>query len=227
MCGRYVLQTLFDFAEIFGVLPPPEELRPRYNISPTQNVPVITNANRTHLQLFRWGLVPFWAKDTKIGYSLINARADTVATKPSFREAFKKRRCLVLADGFYEWKQSPSSAGKTPHLIRMKSGRPFAFAGLWESWTPKEGCAPLHSCTLITTTPNEVCAQVHDRMPVILPPASYDAWLSPEPRRAEELTPLLAPYPAEEMETFAVSTAVNNPKNEGPSLLEPALAESA
>jgi putative SOS response-associated peptidase YedK len=131
MCGRFALHTLIDqLPEIFGVLPPPEGLRPRYNIAPSQTVPVITNAAHNQLQLFQWGLVPFWAKDAKIGYSLINARADTVATKPSFREAFKKRRCLVLADGFFEWKANAASTRKTPFHIRMKSQKPFAFAGL-------------------------------------------------------------------------------------------------
>jgi putative SOS response-associated peptidase YedK len=220
MCGRFAIHTLIDqLPEIFGVLPPPENLRPRFNIAPSQAVPVITNAQRNQLQLFQWGLVPFWAKDAKVGYSLINARADTVATKPSFREAFKKRRCLVLADGFYEWKANAGSTRKTPFHIQMKSGKPFAFAGLWEMWTPKEGGEPLHSCTLITTTPNDVVAQVHDRMPVILPQGSYDSWLRPEALKAEELSPLLVPYPAEEMEAFPVSTAVNSPKNDGAHLM--------
>jgi putative SOS response-associated peptidase YedK len=164
----------------------------------------------------RWGLIPSWADDPKIGYKLINARAETVAGKPAFRNAFRQRHCLIPADGFYEWHAAGTKA-KQPWHIRRKDGRPFAFAGLWEHWNAPES-PPVESCTIITTDANEVVRPIHDRMPVILDPADYAAWLDPrDPTIAQEL---LRPCPAEVMTAFPVSSMVNNPKNEDPRCLE-------
>lgn len=232
MCGRYTLSAPEDvIADIFDLSESAVEavgLSPRYNIAPTQDVPVVglTHDDGRTLGLMRWGLVPHWAKDPSIGNRMINARGETVAAKPAFRSSFKKRRCLVVADGFYEWKKLKS--GKQPHHIRLKDGRPFAIAGLWSRWYPKEETGdgegvepePLLSCTLITTGPNELMKGIHDRMPVILPADSYDRWLDPETEG--DLGDLLVSYPAEEMEAYPVSTRVNNPRNEGPANIEPA-----
>jgi putative SOS response-associated peptidase YedK len=236
MCGRYTLTTpkeilkeAFDLSDMHSLV----ELKgPRFNIAPTQNVAVIANRPKEkgrQVEFFRWGLVPSWmngAKDLKIGASLINARAETVAEKPSFRAAYKKRRCLVLADAFYEWKKAPEAeGGKIPTLIRMKSREPFAFAGLWETWhAPADSAsgALLHSCTILTTSPNRLLEKIHDRMPVILPRAQYARWLDPEERKDDELRDLIASYPAAEMETYSVSKLVNSPRNDVPECMNPA-----
>jgi putative SOS response-associated peptidase YedK len=167
----------------------------------------------------RWGLVPHWADDLSIGSRMINARGETVASKPAFRSALKHRRCLIPADGFYEWKKI--GAGKQPHLIRFADGRAFAFAGLWERWLSRDGGAPVDSCTIITTTPNGLLRELHDRMPVILPPAAFEEWLRPEPLAAPRLDELLRPHPDSEMEAFAVNRRVNSPANDDPSCVEP------
>ncbi|MBP7694008.1 MAG: SOS response-associated peptidase [Anaerolineales bacterium] len=218
MCGRFTLTVdpsqlaaAFDLAA-----PPPPELVPRYNIAPTQPVAVIANTEPRRIELFRWGLIPMWAKDAKIGHSLINARAETVAEKPAFRAAFKQRRCLVLADGFYEWRRE--AAGKTPMYIQLKDGRPFALAGLWETWQTPAG-ETWRTCTVITTTPNRLMTPIHDRMPVILPPAAYAAWLTPGSLPAVEALALLQPYDPEAMTARPVSTRVNNPRVDAPDLL--------
>jgi putative SOS response-associated peptidase YedK len=163
------------------------------------------------LALLRWGLIPSWAKDAKIGYSTINARADSVASKPVFRSAYKNRRCLLLADGYYEWEREGQA--KLPLLYEMAGGEPFAFAGLWETWRPP-GNDPVESCTIITTDSNELAGRVHTRMPVILDPADYDGWLA-----GEEIP--LVPFPAERMRVRGVSTHVNNARNEGPECIRP------
>jgi len=163
--------------------------------------------------MVRWGLVPSWAKDEKMGARMINARGETVAEKPSFRAAVKTRRCLIPADGFYEWARKGER--KQPHFIHFADGRTFAFAGLWERWHGG-GEPPLETCTIITTTPNELTATLHDRMPVILPPVRFDEWLTPEPLAGQRLEKLLAPHPAEGMEAYRVSTYVNSPRNDGP-----------
>jgi putative SOS response-associated peptidase YedK len=168
--------------------------------------------------LAKWGLIPSWAKDMKIGNQLINARADTVATKPSFRSAFKSRRCLIPADGFYEWQKTED--GKQPFHICMKDKQAFAFAALWEWWKPEEG-EPVQSCAIITTDANELMAPVHNRMPVILPPEDYSTWLNATPT-TELLLPLLKPFSADQMEAYPVSKSVNNPRNQGEQLIEPA-----
>ena len=217
MCGRFTLtadpadlQEAFEWVN-FGNA----RLSPRYNIAPTQPIAVIANTDEYKLDFFTWGLLPFWAKDPSIGSRMINARAETLAEKPSFKNAYKRRRCLILADGFYEWKKEPGSKTKTPYYIRLKSGKAFAFAGLWENWHSPDSSQIL-SCTIITTQPNELLADIHNRMPVILPPGAYKQWLTPGESDTRDLAGLLKPYPASEMKAYPVSTLVNNPANEMP-----------
>jgi putative SOS response-associated peptidase YedK len=219
MCGRYTLKTPADvLAERFDLDEYPSSLTPNYNIAPTQEVAaVVEEDEKRKLELFRWGLVPSWAKDPAIGNKMINARAETVSEKPSFRSAFKKRRCLIVADGFYEWQKSDN--GKQPFYIRMKDSSPFAFAGLWESWDKGE---EIRSCSIITTDANDLMNEIHHRMPVILPPENYGVWLDPDFDEKEALSDLLRPYPSEEMKAYAVSRRVNRPSNNEPSVIEPA-----
>jgi putative SOS response-associated peptidase YedK len=215
MCGRFALIVDASvLADVFDV-DPPRELKPRFNIAPTQMIPIIRIGSGTPREcaMVRWGLVPSWAKDEKIGARMINARGETVAEKPSFRSAVKDRRCLIPASGFYEWVTTES--GKQPHYIHFEDDRPFAFAGLWERWSKGEG-GPLDTCTIITTTPNERIADLHDRMPVILPPDRYDEWLRREPLAADRLRDILVPHPAEGMDVYQVSTHVNKPGNDDP-----------
>jgi len=214
MCGRFALIVDASvLADVFDV-DPPRGIAPRFNIAPTQTVAIVRagNARPRELVTVRWGLVPSWAKDESIGARMINARAETVAEKPSFRSAIKSRRCLVPASGFYEWVKTGSV--KQPHFIHFTDDRPFAFAGLWERWS--KGAEPLDSCTIITTSPNELISGLHDRMPVILPPEHHDEWLAPEPLPPERLADLLVPHPAESMEAYPVSTRVNRPGNDDP-----------
>jgi putative SOS response-associated peptidase YedK len=207
MCGRYTLTSPIDrLAQEFDLDGGIGELQPNYNVAPTQSVAtVIAENGGRRLEMLRWGLVPSWADDPEIGSRMINARAETAPEKPSFRSAFKRRRCLIPSDGFYEWKRE--EGGKQPYYIHMQDGRPFAFAGLWESWHDE-----LRTCAIITTRANELVAGVHDRMPVILPRENYDAWLDPEADK-EELVSLLRPYPGDDLETFPVSRFVNSPRN--------------
>lgn len=221
MCGRFTLAVdPADLIDAFGLDPNASPdlavVGPRYNIAPTQAVAVVPNTAPRHLEVMRWGLIPSWAKDPKIGNSLINARGETVAEKPSFRSAFKRRRCLILADGFYEWKKE-EGGGKTPYFIQMADERPFAIAGLWEVWRPADG-SEIPTCTIVTTTPNSVMAQLHDRMPVILAPEQYDTWLAEGERPAPELLSLIQPY-AGQMKARPVSTRVNSPRFDDASLL--------
>jgi putative SOS response-associated peptidase YedK len=199
----------------------PLEWTPRYNIAPSQDVAVIANNGQNKIEFFRWGLIPFWAKEAKIGNRMINARAETVAEKASFRNAYRRRRCLVLADGFYEWRKEPGRTTKTPMYLRLKSGDPFGFAGLWESWRSPEDQTIL-SCTIITTEPNALVKPIHNRMPVILDPEAYDMWLDPGEQTPDRLGPWLRPYPASEMTAFPVSTLVNSPSNDVPACVVPA-----
>jgi putative SOS response-associated peptidase YedK len=222
MCGRYTLRSRGK-AKPYGV---PESqlplLSPRYNIAPSQDVPVILERkNGREMALLKWGLVPSWTNDAKGGANgngggLINARTETLERKPSFAESFLKRRCLIPADGFYEWKRS--GKWKQPFFFQMKDESPFAFAGIWDKW--QGGYASITSCAIITTTPNELLATIHDRMPVILTADAYDAWLrdDADPR---ELRSLLAPYPAAAMKSFPVSTKVNSALVDEPQLVEP------
>lgn len=220
MCGRYTNSTPPEvFARLFDATIPSLELGPRYNVAPSNDVLACRARSEggRELTLLHWGLIPSWATDAKIGWHTINARAETVAEKPAYRAAFRRRRCLIAADGFYEWK--PGTPKKQPYHIRLKGGAPFAFAGLWEHWE-REG-KTVESCTIIVTEANDLVRTIHDRMPVILPPGDYDRWLDPKLQDPAALKPLLRPYPADEMEAWPVATLVNSPKNDRPELIEP------
>lgn len=225
MCGRYTLSIpLSNLVDSFDVLPPQFEYLPRYNIAPTQDAPVIAeDGNGRRMGLLRWGLVPSWARDSGIGSKMINARSETVSEKPAFRSAFKKRRCLVPADGFYEWKKEGEVGGrkgaKVPHWIHLTDGRPFTFAGLWERWEGGGG-SPLHTFTILTTTATPAIAEIHPRMPVILTGEGGDRWLHPE-SPAEDLLALLQPYGGSDLRAHPVSTLVNSPGNDLPACIEP------
>ena len=223
MCGRFSLTTdKKRLAEAFAEFEPPREIVPRYNIAPSQPIAVVANDGQNKVDYFVWGLIPSWAKDPAIGNKMINARSETLAEKPSFKTAYKRRRCLILSDGFYEWRKNPDKT-KTPMYIQLESREPFAFAGLWESWHSAEGDNIL-SCTIITTQPNDFMANIHNRMPVILPRQAYSQWLDPAEQNPDQLQHLLVPYPAEEMTAYPVSTVVNNPRNESPECIEPLTA---
>lgn len=213
MCGRFTLTTnLGAIAARFGVARFLEEFGARYNIAPTQTVIVVNDDSTRHLIQMRWGLIPSWAKDPAIGNRMINARAETVATKPAFRVALRKRRCVIPADGFYEWQQV--GRRKQPVYITLKTREPFSFAGLWETWTAPDG-KEIRSCTIITTEANELLKPIHERMPVILTKDAEAVWFDPTIQDPERLLPLLTAYPAEEMEAYPVSTKVNSPTNDG------------
>ncbi len=221
MCGRFTLTDPDANLAVQFNLPELPDLAPRYNIAPTQPVAAVRLDNRSgsrELAMLRWGLIPFWAKDPAIGSKLINARSETAAEKPAFRAAFRKRRCLVLADGFYEWQKQDGV--KQPFYIRLRGGQPYAFAGLWEFWKGPDGEA-VETCTLLTTQPNDLVREVHNRMPVILRPADYDLWLNPGVEEVEVLQGILGAYPAGEMEAYAISRRVNSPDNDDPRLIEP------
>ena len=217
MCGRYTLAApVNELVEQFDIDEYPSSITASYNIAPTQEVAaVIAEDEKRKLEMLRWGLVPAWADDPSIGNRMINARSETVAEKPSFRKAFKDRRCLVLSDGFYEWRRTPD--GKQPYYIHMKDGSPFAFAGLWESW---RNAQEIRSCTIITTEANELVGDIHNRMPVILGPEDYSLWLDPDFKEREALTSLLRPYPNDAMEAYPVSRRVNSPSNNTPDCIE-------
>jgi putative SOS response-associated peptidase YedK len=218
MCGRFTLHhSPAQIAMRFGVQQVAAEPTERYNIAPTQSVAVITETEgeRT-LDAYRWGLIPAWAKDPGIANKLINARAETLAEKPSFRNALKRRRCLIPGDGFYEWKKEGNA--RQPMHIRRKDGELFAFAGLWEEWRQEDG-TPLRTCTIITVAPNDVTAPIHDRMPAILEPDEEAAWLDTAENSAPDLLSLLHPYPADWMEAYPVSRRVNAPAYDDPALL--------
>ena len=221
MCGRYTLLASPEaLQEQFGLAEVPD-LSPRYNIAPTQQVAAVrrpAGQQRRELVLLRWGLVPPWADDPAIGSRLLNARAETVADKPSFRPALRCRRCLILADGFFEWQAV--NGKKQPHYFRLRDGRPFAIAGLWERWA-RGGDGAVESCTLITTEANELVRPLHDRMPAILPPEAYEVWLDPAVQHPATLRPLLRPYEAGEMVACPVSTRVNSPRNDDAGCVQP------
>lgn len=221
MCGRFTLTADPDaIRAAFPNLTVPAQIRPRYNVAPSQPVAVIANSQPDKLDFYLWGLIPSWSKDLQMSQKMINARGETLAEKPSFRTAYRRRRCLILADGFYEW-QKNSDKSKTPMHIRLKSGEPFAFAGLWELWHSPDG-DPVYSCTIITTTPNTLMKSIHDRMPVILEPGDYPLWLEPGELNPEVLNPLIRPFPPEQMDAYSVSTLVNSPANDVPECLLPA-----
>ncbi|MBU2611375.1 MAG: SOS response-associated peptidase [Chloroflexi bacterium] len=222
MCGRFALTVdPADLQDAFPEFSFPGQFAARYNIAPTQPILVLPNDGSSKADFFVWGLIPSWAKDPTIGARMINARAETLAEKPSFRAAYRYRRCMILADGFFEWQAQVGSKVKIPHYIRLKSGRPFAFAGLWEDWHTPDG-SQVKSATIITTQPNDLIAHLHNRMPVILPPETYARWLEPAPRQPADLQGLLAPYPTEAMSAYPVSTLVNSPANDRPECIAPA-----
>ncbi len=237
MCGRYTL-TSFDNLQVeLGLAAPPALAAPRYNIAPGQMVPVVQNRPERTLTAVRWGLVPYWADDPRIGNRMINARSESVTEKPAFRHALSRRRCLVVADGFYEW-QRPAlehgSAGrstgrggtKIPHYIHRRSGAPFGMAGLWERWKAPDGNW-LETCTILTCDANALMAPLHARMPLILDRASYDLWLDPAPLAPETLAPLFSTPAVGDFEAYSVSTLVNAPQYDDPACIAPASAEAA
>jgi putative SOS response-associated peptidase YedK len=220
MCGRYTLKAEKEEMEkAFDAKVESADALPfRFNIAPTQFVPVVRHLEAENfLSAMKWGLIPSWAKDEKIGNKMINARAETIAEKPAFRSAFKSRRCIVPASGFYEWKKL--ERGKQPFYFHLKNKPVFGFAGLWEEWRDDETGEILETCTIITTEANEVLLPVHDRMPVILKAEDYDEWLDPKEANKERLQKLLAPYPAKEMSSHSVSRAVNSPTVDSPELI--------
>jgi putative SOS response-associated peptidase YedK len=220
MCGRFTLRTPAAALGQLFLFDPPEQAPPRFNIAPTQPVAAVRLGDDKSTRQFaslRWGLIPSWADDPSIGSRMINARAETVADKPAFRSAFRRRRCLVLADGYYEWKKEGSR--KQPYLIHMADDRPFAFAGLWEHWEKGEE-GPWETCTIITTEANDLTRALHDRMPVILKEDDHELWLDVDFEDRSQLQSLLRPYASDEMAYNAVSTHVNNPKNDDPKCVE-------
>lgn len=220
MCGRFVRKADgAEVAEEFDIEPGdfPFSLEPRYNIAPGQQAAAVLFDGRRKVEGLQWGLIPFWAKDPKIGYRMINARAETLAEKPSFRNPLKKKRCLIVADGFYEWRKDGSR--KTPMYVRLKGGRPFGFAGLYDDWKSPEGKA-VRTFTIVTTSPNSLLAPIHDRMPVILPKEAYAAWLGQADKEGG-VVDLLRPFPESEMEAWRVSPAVNSQQNDGPECIQP------
>ncbi|HEX9839479.1 MAG TPA: SOS response-associated peptidase [Anaerolineales bacterium] len=221
MCGRFTLTV--DPAELqeqFENYTFPPQFAPRFNIAPTQPVLAIPNDGENAADFFVWGLIPMWAKDPSIGSRLINARGETLAEKPAFRGSLKYKRCLILADGFYEWKTAGTRKPKTPYFIHMNDRKPFAFAGSWDSWNSPDGSL-VRSCTIITTEPNELVSIIHNRMPVILHPRDYAKWLDTSPQTPDQLKPLIKPFPAEEMTAYPVATLVNKTENDTPQLVVP------
>ena len=221
MCGRFTLsanpEAIAEVFEIKQVL----DFKPTYNVAPTQNVLVVLNEEKTHQRIFeklRWGLIPSWAKDFRIGAKLINARSETVAEKPAFRYSFKHRRCLIVADGFYEWQKQKDK--KQPFYFELQNKRPFTFAGLWDKWISPQG-EEIKTCTILTTTANKLLQPIHHRMPVILKQQEYDLWLDVQAQAPELLQQLLSSYPSEEMNTYQVSSFVNNPKHNSYQCIEP------
>ncbi|MFS0781827.1 SOS response-associated peptidase [Bacillus sp. 1P06AnD] len=221
MCGRFTLYS--DYEKIIkrfeiGSAFPEEEYKRSYNIAPSQEVAAIINdGSQNRLGFIRWGLVPSWAKDEKMDYSLMNARAETITEKPSFRASFEKRRCLIIADSFYEWKKTDGT--KSPMTITLKENHPFGMAGIWDCWKRNDG-TKLYSCTILTTSSNSFMSDIHERMPVILHREDEEAWLNPANNDQAALLQLLKPYDSNAMEAYVVSDEVNSPKNNGPALIK-------
>jgi len=225
MCGRFTLRAPKERIKREFQLQEEPLVEARFNIAPTQNIIAVRqSADGREAAEFKWGLIPSWAKDASMGARLINARSETVTEKPSFREAFKRRRCIIPADGIYEWQRA--GGRKQPFFFHMRDDRVFGFAGLWDKWREEEG-EVIESCTILTTEANDVFRPVHDRMPVILPPETYDEWLSDDPRGVEALKELLRPYPSSEIVAYPVSPQVNGPQSQGPDLIKRQGANSA
>ncbi|MDT7732796.1 MAG: hypothetical protein QOK45_3091 [Mycobacterium sp.] len=232
MCGRFVSSSPPDeLAKYFDVEAVAEAvLEPSFNVAPSNDVYVVLETGGLRrLDAFRWGLVPFWSKDPSTGNKMINARAEGIAEKSAYKRTFSKRRCIIPADGFYEWKRIPGQKSKQPYFIHRADGEPMAFAGLWEIWRPDEDgertSDPLRSCTIITGTPNEKIAEIHDRMPVMLPPSAWAEWLDPQNDDVDALGKLLVPAPASLLALHPVSRSVNNVRDNGPELIAPAPAD--
>jgi putative SOS response-associated peptidase YedK len=225
MCGRFVSSSPPDeIAKYFGVEEVSESvLEPNFNVAPSLDIyTVLETGGVRRLEPIHWGLVPIWAKDMKIGNRMINARAESLADKNAYKRAFRKRRCIIPADGFYEWRKIPGQKTKQPYYITRTDGEPFAFAGLWEVWRgPDRDQDPIASCTIITGEPNDKMSEIHDRMPVMLPPSAWDQWLDPEVDDLDLLGRFLVPAPSELIRIHAVSTEVNNVRNQGPQLTDP------
>ncbi len=220
MCGRFILSKpkKIKAKDLRIKQEEVDLLKPRYNVAPSQKVAALLNEDPRHVEAIKWGLIPSWSKDEAIGQRMINARAETLAEKPSFKGLLHKHRCLILADGFYEWAES--ARGKQPYLIRLKSTEPFTFAGLWSHWTNPKG-EEIKTCTIITCAPNALMEKIHNRMPVILDGEARDVWLDPENKEGTALTSLLKPYPDNEMEAYPVSKIVNSPQNDDEACLKP------
>jgi len=220
MCGRFTLTA--DMNELQSAFPWvgfPSQMTPRYNIAPSQPVAVIANDHPGQMNYFSWGLIPSWVKELDKFNPLINARCETLADKPSFRNAYQRRRCLILADGFFEWRKETDKT-RTPIYIHLKENAPFAFAGIWERWQSKDGSEIL-SCAIVTTTPNELISTIHNRMPVILSKEIYPMWLDTDRQNQIDLSQYLIPYPSQLMLAFPVSKAVNSPKFDKPENILP------
>lgn len=219
MCGRFTLTASTDAIQLaFNLDAIGGDLQARYNITPSQAIPMITDQNPKELSYAKWGLIPSWAKDPAIGNKMFNARSETASEKPSFRSAFKRRRCLIPADGFFEWSKQGSK--KVPMYIHLEHRELFAFAGLWETWQGSDG-SEIQSCTILTTEPNDLIRPLHHRMAVILEKQDYETWLTPDDVPADVLMPLLKAYPQDKMRVYEVSTLVNSPANDNPSIIEP------
>ncbi|HLO86843.1 MAG TPA: SOS response-associated peptidase [Nostocaceae cyanobacterium] len=226
MCGRFTLHLSSEALTAFFEIQEVTDIDARFNIAPTQNVVAVLQnqqSNRRYLHHLRWGLIPAWAKDASMGTKLINARAETAAQKPAFRSAFKHRRCLIVADGFYEWQKQGTK--KQPFYFHLRDGQPFAFAGLWERWRNPDK-EDIDSCTILTTGANELMQPIHDRMPVILHPEDYNLWLDPQVQTPELLQPLLQPYPTAAMTAYPVSTWVNNARHDDSKCIVPVSDEN-
>jgi putative SOS response-associated peptidase YedK len=218
MCGRFALAHIAGFWTRFAVIDKQATLEPRFNIAPSQMVPIVISGSPNKAVMMKWGLVPFWAKDPKIGNRLINARAETAATKPAFRSSLKRKRCIVPATGFYEWKRLGKE--KRPYYVHMKDDSFFAFAGLYDRWKSPDG-EDLLSFTILTTEPNPMMSKIHNRMPVILQEKDEALWLSPGELAEEDRKRLFGPYPSRSMEAFEVSKEVNSPMNDSDELMKP------
>jgi putative SOS response-associated peptidase YedK len=221
MCGRISFVMNAEKEKYFQEYSFEYKPESSYNIAPSEYVAAIRNTGKKIVEPIRWGLVPSWAKDVKVGYKMINARSETLDEKPAYRTAIRKKRCLILADGFYEWKHPKRSKAKIPYYIRLKIKNPFALAGLWEEWMPPEKDEPLRTCTVITTDSNNVVEKIHSRMPVILNREDYKFWLDPAEHKAEEFRELFKPYTSNELDAYQVSSKVNKAGYDSPELINP------